>query len=140
MSLHETIKVDLLHAIKSKSASIIDLRYILGEFSRMKGVKDGKVYIGEILTDAQAIRVINGIIAGENKLLEIVKGSTSTLKPLCEAYLPKKATRQELLEFISTIDFSTLRNKMEAVGITKKAFGVTADGELILEIVQGIEG
>lgn len=138
--IQETLREDLTKAIKSKSDTVTDLRYILGEFSRMKGTKDGKTYIGDVLNDAQAIRVLNGIITGENKLLEIVKGSTSTLKPLCESYLPKKATRQELLEFITTIDFSTLRNKMEAVGITKKYFGVKADGSLILEIVQGIEG
>jgi hypothetical protein len=139
MELHERVRVDVTAAIKTKADNTTDLRYILGEFSRLKGTKDGKSYIGDKLTDEQAIRVLEGVITGENKLLEILKDSTSTLKPLCESYLPKKATRQELLEFITTIDFSKLKNKMMAVGITKKHFGVAADGKLITEIVQNIE-
>lgn len=138
MGLHERIRNDLTVAIKTKADTTTDLRYILGEFSRLKGTKDGKVYIGEVLTDEQAIRVLTGIITGEAKLLEILKDATSTLKPLCESYLPKKATRQELLEFITTIDFDSLKNKMQAVGITKKHFGTAADGKLIMEIVQNI--
>jgi len=137
--LQEEVRKDLMTAIKAKDAGVTDLRYILGEFSRLKGTKDGKNYIGDTLTDEQAIRVLVGIITGEDKLLEIIKDSTSTLKPLCESYLPKKATRQELLEFITTIDFSNLKNKMQAVGMAKKHFGVAADGKLIMDIVQGIE-
>ncbi len=139
MQLNDKVRKDLTVAIKTKSTNITDLRYILGEFSRLKGTKDGKKYIGDVLTDEQAIKVLIGIITGENKLLEIVEGSTSTLKPLCESYLPEKATRQELLEFITTIDFSSLKNKMQAVGMTKKHFGTAADGKLIMEIVQNIE-
>lgn len=138
MGLHERIREDLIVAIKTKSDTTTDLRYILGEFSRQKGTKDGKVYVGDILTDEQAIRVLTGIITGEDKLLDLIEDSTSTLKPICESYLPKKATRQELLEFITTIDFGSLKNKMQAVGITKKHFGTAADGKLIMDIVQNI--
>ena len=140
MCLNDRVRKDFTTAIQTKSTGVTDLRYILGEFSRLKGTKDGKNYIGDVLTDEQAIRVLIGIITGENKLLEVVKGSTSTLKPLCESYLPKKATRQELLEFITTIDFSKLKNKMQAVGMTKKHFGVAAEGKLVMDIVQNIEG
>jgi hypothetical protein len=138
MELHKRIRVGLTNAIKNKSDTVTDLRYILGEFSRLKGTKDGKAYIGDTLTDEQAIRVLTGIIAGETKLLEIVKEATSTLTPLCESYLPKKASRQELLEFITTIDFDGLKNNMEAIGITKKHFGTAADGKLIMDIVKNI--
>lgn len=120
MLLHEVIKADLTIATKNKLPTVSNLRYILGEFSRLKGNKDGKVYISETLTDEQAIRVLTGIIAGETKLLELVPGTTSTLKPLAEAYLPVKATREELLTFITTIDFSQLKNKMMAIDLVKK--------------------
>jgi len=139
MAIHESLREDVTVAIKTKAGNITDLRYILGEFSRLKGTKDGKIYIGDTLNDEQAIRVLEGVITGENKLLEILKDSTSTLKLLCEFYLPEKATRQELLEFITTIDLSKLKNKMMAVGITKQHFGTAADGKLITEIVQSIE-
>ena len=139
MELHERIRTDLTTAIKTKASTTTDIRYILGECSRMKGTKDGKVYVGDILNDVQVIRVLTGIIVGETKLLEILKEATSTLIPLCNSYLPKKASRQELLEFITTIDFASLKNKMQAVGITKKHFGVAADGKLIMDIIQNIE-
>lgn len=139
MSIHDKIKKDLTEATKSKNSTVTDLKYILGEFSRLKGTKDGKEYIGEALTDEQAVRVLEGIIAGENKLLEIVKGSASTLKPICESYLPKKVTRQELLEFITTIDFSLLKNKMQAVKIVKDHFGTKVDGKMASDIIKNIE-
>ncbi|MBV5347141.1 hypothetical protein JZU46_02845 [bacterium] len=138
MLLHEVIRADLTLATKTKAKTVSDLRYILGEFSRLKGDKDGKVYIGDTLTDEQAIRVLVSIIAGESTLLELVPNTTSTLKPLAESYLPIKATREELLIFITTIDFSQLKNKLQAIGIVKKHFGVKADSQMIAEIIQGI--
>lgn len=139
MLLQELIKSDMIEAVKSKSGTATNLKYILGEFSRLKGTKDGKAYIGNTLTDEQVIRVLTGIITGEEKLLALVKGTSSTLKPLAEKYLPKKATRQEVLEFITTIDFSKLKNKMVAVGITKKHFGTSGDGKMISDIIQNIQ-
>ena len=139
MSIHTKIHLDLQEALKSGTKSVSDLRYILGEFSRLKGTKDGKDYISDVLTDEQAIRVLKGIVSGEEKLLELVPNTVSTLKPLAETYLPKKATREELLTFIATIDFSQLKNKRQAVGIVKKHFGVAADGQMINDIIQNIK-
>ena len=140
MLLHELIKLDMIEAVKDGySETATNLKYILGEFSRLKGTKDGKSYVSDTLTDEQAIRVLTGIITGEEKLLELVKDTSSTLKPLAEKYLPKKATRQEVLEFITTIDFSKLKNKMMAVGITKKYFGTSGDGKMISDIIQNIQ-
>lgn len=138
MEIHARIRSDLTVAIKTKASNTTDLRYILGECSRLKGTKDGKTYVGDTLNDEQVIRVLVGILTGEAKLLELLPEATSTLTPLCESYLPKKATRQELLEFITTIDFNSLKNKMQAVGMTKKHFGTAADGKLIMEIIQNI--
>lgn len=139
MSIHTKIHLDLQEALKSGTTSVSDLRYILGEFSRLKGTKDGKNYISDMLTDEQAIRVLKGIISGEEKLLELVPNTVSTLKPLAETYLPKKATREELLTFIATIDFSQLKNKMQAIGIVKKHFGILVDGQMVNNIIQNIK-
>lgn len=139
MSIHTQIHLDLQEALKSGTTSVSDLRYILGEFSRLKGTKDGKNYISDVLTDEQAIRVLKGIISGEEKLLELVPNTVSTLKPLAETYLPKKATREELLTFIATIDFSQLKNKMQAIGIVKKHFGILVDGQMVNNIIQNIK-
>ena len=139
MSIHTQIHLDLQEALKSGAKTVSDLRYILGEFSRLKGTKDGKNYISDMLTDEQAIRVLKGIISGEEKLLELVPNTVSTLKPLAETYLPKKATREELLTFIATIDFSQLKNKMQAIGIVKKHFGILVDGQMVNNIIQNIK-
>ncbi len=139
MLIQQIIKEDFIKARKGSIDTFEDLKYILGEFSRLKGTKDGKTYIGDTLTDEQSIRVLNGIIAGENKLLDLVKGSSSTLKPVAELYLPKKASRQEVLDFITTIDFTKLKNKMMAIGITKKHFGTSGDGKMISDIIKNIQ-
>lgn len=136
MTLHTKIKEDLLLAIKNKSKDTNDLKYILGEFSRLKGTKDGKEYIGETLTDTQAIRVLKLIVAGEDKLLELLPSAVSTLKPLIEHYLPKQITTEELHSFIATIDFSKLSNKMQAVKIVKEKFGNTVDGKVVSDLIQ----
>ncbi len=139
MTIFETLRQDLKVAMKEKTSNLTDIKYILAEFSRLKGTKDGKTIIGDVLTDEQVIRVLNNIIAGENKVLELVPNSTSTLKPLCESYLPQKATEEEVIAFLDTVDFSTLRNKMQAVGLAKKYFGTAADGAMIGEIVKNWE-
>lgn len=139
MGLFNMIRQDLKTAMKEKADSVTDIKYILAEFSRLKGTKDGKEIIGDVLTDEQIIRVLNSIIAGENKLLELVPNATSTLKPLCEAYLPAKATEEEIREFLAGIDFSSLKNKMQAIGMAKKFFGTAADGALIGAIVKQLD-
>ena len=137
MLIHEKVKLDLSSARKA-GEDTNNLQYVLGEFSRLKGSKDGKDYIGEVLTDEQAIRVLNSIITGENKILELVREATSSLKPLCESYLPKQLNKDEIISFINTIDFSKLKNKMMAVGIVKKKFGTAVDGKLVSEIVKSL--
>ena len=139
MGIHEKVHLDLQDSLKNSSGTVSNLRYILGEFSRLKGTKDGKNYVGDILTDEQAIRVLKGIISGEEKLLELVPNTVSTLKPLAESYLPNMVTREELLMFIATIDFSQLKNKMMAVGLVKKHFGSSVDGKMVNDIIQNIK-
>ncbi len=136
MILHDRLKEDLHTAMKTHSDNTNDLKYILGEFSRLKGTKDGKEYIGSVLSDDQAIRVLKLIVAGEDKLLELVPTSVSTLKPLIDTYLPKQISKEELLSFITTIDFSALSNKMQAVKIVKNHFGASVDGKLVSAIIQ----
>lgn len=136
MLIHERLKEDMQEALKNKLVVANDLKYILGEFSRLKGTKDGKEYIGSTLTDTQAIRVLKAIIAGENKLLELVPTANSTLIPLIDTYLPKQISLEELTSFVSTIDFSMLTNKMQAVKLVKEHFGSSVDGKVVSEFIQ----
>ena len=88
------------------------------------------------MTDTQSIRVLKLIVAGEDKLLELLPSAVSTLKPLIEHYLPKQITTEELHSFIATIDFSKLSNKMQAVKIVKEKFGNTVDGKVVSDLIQ----
>ena len=138
MTLHEKLRSDLCESILNKSVATGDLKYILGEFARLKGTKDGKEYIGSELNDSQAIRVLKNIIAGEQKLLDLVPNTVSTLIPLINKYLPKQISLEELETFINNIDFSSLSNKMQAVKIVKNHFGDTVDGKVVSDIIKNM--
>lgn len=136
--LHKLIKNDMIEAVKgrySDTASV--LKYTLGEFSRLKGSKDGKELIGSILTDVQVIRVIKKVIESERKVLEITKETNSITIDLLSHYLPKLVDEQTVKLWIeNNIDFSVLNNKMQAIGIVKKEFGDSVDAKAIKDMIQ----
>ena len=57
---------------------------------------------------------------------------------LCELILPKMATEQEIKTFLSTVDFSQFKNKMQSIGVVTKHFNGNVDGNLVKEIVLGL--
>ena len=135
--IHAKIKEDLQLARKNKTESS-DLIYILGELSRLIGSKDGKSYMKDPLTDEQSERVLLKILASEEKLIDIT-GVNSSLVSTVEKYLPEKIHRKDIVEFLNTVDFSSLNNKMQAVGLLKKKFGTKVDGKLAAEVVKNYE-
>lgn len=138
MSVQELIRDGMIKAFKGGHKETCDnLKYILGEFKRLKGIKDGKVYIGNTLTDEQAIKVINGIIKEEKKLNNILGRQTSAFLELLNSYLPAKIGEEEITEWINyNVDFSQLKNKMQAIGLVKKHFGVAVDGKMVSDIIK----
>lgn len=114
-----------------------NLKYILGEFSRMKGTKTGKDYVGDTLSDEKAIKVIKGIMNEESKLNAILDRKTSDFLILLNNYLPEKVAEEEITEWINyNVDFSKLKNKMQAVGMVKTHFGVNVDGKMVSDIIK----
>ena len=70
-----------------------------------------------------------------------VRGKTSQLVRLyleiLEFYLPKMATREEVVDWIKeNIDFSLFKNKMQAMGTIMKHFGKLADGKMVNVILR----
>lgn len=133
--LQEIIKKDMVEAARNRRASASILKYTLGEFSRLKGTKDGKELITDKLTDTQAIRVIKRIIDAENKVIELGATDTGVVFTLTQ-YLPKLVSEAEIKEWLNTnVDFTTLKNKMQAVGMVKKAFGDSVDAKVVSKLI-----
>jgi uncharacterized protein YqeY len=68
--------------------------------------------------------------------LEAKSEETSEYLEILESYLPKMATREEVVDWIKeNIDFSQFKNKMPAMGTIMKHFGKLADGKMVNEIL-----
>jgi hypothetical protein len=129
MSIQETIKADLKNALKEKNEERKSaIRVILGEFSRFEKKE---------LTDDEAIKVLKKLVKSEKETLE-TKGQTedSAFLLTVNSYLPKEATAEEIEAWIrNNIDFSSFKNKMQAMKPVMAHFGSSADGNLIKEIL-----
>jgi hypothetical protein len=129
MRLQEKIKKDLTGAIKAKDESRKDaIRVILGEFAR-SGKKE--------MTDEEVVGILKKLVKSEKELLGKKGEAESDFINVVEEYLPKLATREEIVGWIgSNIDFSQFKNKMQAMGPIMKHFGAAADGNEIKKILQ----
>lgn len=139
MTIYDRIKSDLNVARKRGNKLLAnDLKVIMGEFARLKGTKDGKSYITDSPNDIQAERVLNSIIKSEEKTMSLTGSSSSTLLEEAKKYIPEKISEEEIKDYIDTIDFSSLKNKMQAVGIVKKHFGSKVDGKMVSNLIRGM--
>jgi uncharacterized protein YqeY len=69
--------------------------------------------------------------------LEAKKEETSEYLEILESYLPKMATREEVVDWIKeNIDFSQFKNRMQAMGTIMKHFGKLAEGKIVNEILR----
>jgi len=139
MLTYDRIKNDLNKARKEGNTDLAnDLKVIMGELARLKGTKIGKSYVIGIPTDEQVIMVLTGIIKAEDKTAELTKSAQSTLKLVATSYMPTQISEEELKDYINTIDFSKLKNKMQAIGIVKKHFGSSVDGKLVSDVIRSL--
>jgi hypothetical protein len=81
------------------------------------------------------------MLKDEDLRLEVKKEESGVYKYFIESLLPKKiehtTTEEEIREWLeANVDFSKLKNNMQAVGMAKKHFGDKADGSLVKEVVQ----
>ena len=130
MNLQKQIKSDLTAAMKAKDEEKKDtLRVILGEFGRL----DKKE-----LSDDEVVKILKKLMKSEKEVLEKKGDETdSRFIKIIENYLPKMATEADITKWIEqNIDFSEFKNKMQAMGLIMKHFGVTADGNAVKKILQ----
>ena len=129
MTLQETLKRDLTIAMKAKDEGKKSaIRIIIGEFGRA-GKKE--------LADEEVIGILKKLIKSEKEILVQKGETTSEFIEAVEAYLPKLASRDEILQWIeANIDFGNFKNRMQAMGPIMKHFGTAADGNEVKKILQ----
>ena len=129
MTLQETLKKDLTTAMKAKDeAKKGAIRIIIGEFGRI----DKKE-----LTDDEVISILKKLVKSERELLVQKGEETSDFIEVVEGYLPKMVGKDEIVKWIeANIDFSSYKNRMQAMGPIMKHFGSAADGNEIKKILQ----
>lgn len=145
MSLLDKIKADLKKAMLNKDAQVRSaMRLIMAEFPKLtvpitleSGKKTTRPKKPEEITNDDVIGVIQGLVKSERIVLEAKKEETSEYLQILESYLPKMASREEIVAWIKeNIDFSQYKNKMQAMGTIMKHFGKTADGKVVNQILQ----
>jgi hypothetical protein len=148
MSLLDKIKADLKTSMLNKNAEVRSaMRLIMAEFPKLtvpitleSGKKTTRLKKPEEITNDDIIGVIQGLVKSEQTVLEAKKEETSEYLQILESYLPKMATREEIVAWIKeNIDFSQYKNKMQAMGTIMKHFGKTADGKMVNQILQEYE-
>ncbi|MBA4367727.1 MAG: hypothetical protein C0403_08825 [Desulfobacterium sp.] len=130
MTIQAQIKADLVSAMKNKDEERKNaIRVALGEFGR----NDKKE-----LSDEEAIRILRKLINSEKEMLAAKNISEdSAFIQILETYLPKLASRDEILDWIHrNIDFSEFKNKMQAMKSIMSHFGSSADGNVVKQILQ----
>jgi uncharacterized protein YqeY len=129
MKIQEKIKKDLTAAIKAKDEPRKSaLRVIMGEFGRL----DKKV-----VADQEVVAIIRKLIKAERETLETKGEEGSEFLEICESYLPRTASEEEIAAWIEkNIDFSKFKNKMQAMRPIMAHFGARADGNAVKEILQ----
>jgi uncharacterized protein len=130
MTLQDKLKDDLKSAMKARDGARKDaLRVVMGEMAR----QDRKQF-----ADDEIIKIFKKLIKSEKEMLEKSgQGETSPFIDIIEGYLPKMATEEEIHQWIAAhIDFSTYKNKMQAMGSIMDHFGASADGNVVKRVLQ----
>lgn len=127
MTLQEKIRHDLRNSEDPSLRTI--LRIVLGEIDRQSKKE---------LTDLEVEKIIKKLIKAEEELLESTGRSTDpAFIALLNLYLPKQLSDDEIEDWIrENVDFSNLKNKMQAIGIVTKNLGSAVDGNKVKEIIK----
>ena len=136
MTIQERVKTEIISAMKNRDAVRRDsLKYIMSLFqNKSKNIE-------KTVSDAEAIAIIKNTLKGIKDTQKLIDVTHETYKQneifiaICEEFLPKQATEEEIKKYIYSIDFSKYNNKNQIIGIVLKHFNGQADGNLVKELV-----
>ena len=131
MRLQEKISAELKVSMKAKDKERTGaIRILIGEF-QLQPVKE--------LTDEQVLAIIKKLVKSENELLASAGKENSEYLAILEGYLPKQVTGDEIRAWIDVhIDFSTFKNKMQAMRPIMAHFGGAADGNIVKKVLESL--
>jgi len=126
--IREQLRKQMQNAMKEKNDAVRDYaKVVLSEFSRY----------GKDIEDDEAVRIIKKLTKSEEENIEMSGKKDRGYLDFLQFYFPQQASEEEIKDWIMmNVDFSSLKNKMQAVGIVVKHFGTKADGKLISSIIQ----
>ncbi|MGD8883160.1 MAG: GatB/YqeY domain-containing protein [Desulfobacterales bacterium] len=144
-ALLDKLKADLKRSMLNKNIEARSaIRQIMAEFPKLtvpitleSGKKTTRPKKSQEITNDDIIGIIQGLAKSERIVLEAKKEESSEYLNILESYLPRMATREEIIAWIKeNIDFSAYKNKMQAMGAIMKHFGKQADGKMVNIILQ----
>ena len=125
------IKEERIKATKEDNKEMkIACQMIVGEIGRLEK-KD--------VNDSNIIKIINKLIKSELITLEYSgqdENENDYIKCL-KSFLPKMTNEHDIRVYLKTIDFSKLKNKMQAIGLCKNHFGNDCvDSNVVKNIIE----
>lgn len=144
LSLLGKVKQDLKTALLKKDDAVKSaLRMIMGEFPRLtvpitleSGKKTTRVKSPEEITDEDIQGIIRGLVKSEKTVLEAKQEKDSEYIDILSRYLPKMATREDIMAWIAANDLSQFKSPLQAIGPIMKHFGRLADGNMVKAILK----
>ena len=131
----DTVVRDALRQVMSEYPSLTLPVQVHLEDGRTKDTTRHKR--AEEITNEDVIGIIRKLVKSEKVVLEARQEKTSGYMQTLEAYLPQKATRDQIETWIKdNIDFAEFKSPMQAMGPIMKHFGKTADGNLVKQVLQ----
>lgn len=130
MTIYQTAVDRMYSAIKDRNKDVADaMKLIVAEFQRHSS-KD--------LPDPAAISILKKLEADEVYMLTAKKAEvTSSFLTCVQSLIPTYASENDIAEFLKTVDFSKLKNKMQAIGMVKSNFNGAVDSDLVKRMVEG---
>ena len=127
MTIFENVTNDLALAMKGPAETRDALKLIVAEFQRGQS---------KTVPDEEAVKILQKLKKDELELLHAKGMGQSAFLRAIDVYLPATASEVDVAEFMKTIDFSKLKNKMQAIGMVKSNFKGAVDSEMVKRMVE----
>jgi len=129
MTIQQKVALDLNKARLDQNKEALGiLQVILGEFQR----------IDKEVSDKQAIQKLKSLKKSAIEMIDKTNSLTAQTEfEYYESYLPQIIPIENIKDWIAdNVDFSSLRNSMQAIGLVKKQFGADCiDGEAVKNLI-----
>jgi len=125
------IKEARTKAIKGNNEALkTATRMILGEVPRLNKKAN------EVPTNKEIVKIINSLIKSENLTLGYSGSDGSEYLKALSSFLPEMISKDQIISFLETVDFSKLKNPMQCIPLIKSHFGEEfIDGAMVNNIV-----